>query len=259
MTTLAAELCALAVDLGSAAGVLILQGRVGGVTSITTKSSGNDMVTEFDRASERLIVDGILAARPDDGIVGEEGTAHPTSTGIVWHIDPIDGTTNFLYNLPGYAVSIAAVDDIGPLVGVVIVPAWGETFAATRGGGAFSNGERLSVSTTTDVSHALVATGFSYLAEKRHEQGVRLTHLLPRVRDIRRLGAASVDLCHVAAGRLDVYYEENLNSWDIAAGMLIAQEAGAVVTDFAGGAAHPGQILASTPGVADAIRGLLTD
>ncbi len=256
-TTDPAGLLHLATELAMAAGTLVREGRAGGLRDVQVKSSSTDVVTEFDKAAEAAIVAGIMAARPDDAIVGEEGTARPGTSGLAWHIDPIDGTTNYLYGLPLYGVSIGVADAAGVLAGVVCAPAIGEVFTAVRGGGASCNGSPIRVNPIERVDQALVATGFSYHAERRRRQASVVAHLLPRVRDIRRLGAASLDLCFVACGRVDAYYEVGLNSWDMAAGELIALEAGAVSSDFAGGAARPDQLFVSAPGVAGALRELL--
>ena len=267
------ELLDLAVDLARRAGRMVRDGRAAqGVTAAATKSSATDVVTEFDRASEMLIADGIASARPRDGIVGEEGTSTAGTSGIHWLVDPIDGTTNFLYGLPGYAVSIAActpdASEVGrgevgcaevgcAEVGAVYVPSTDEMFTAVRGRGAWLNGERIGCSTTDDLAHALVATGFSYLPERRATQARRVAEMLPRVRDIRRLGAAAPDLCYVAAGRFDVYFEEWLGPWDMAAGELIAREAGCRTGGIADGPARPGSVLVSNPRLFDAARELI--
>jgi myo-inositol-1(or 4)-monophosphatase len=251
------ELTALAVRLAEDAGDMVREGRRSGLVAVDTKSTLTDMVTEFDKASEQLIVDGITAMRPDDAIVGEEGTDTPGSSGVRWLIDPIDGTTNYLYGLPGYAVSIAAADLQGGLIGVVHVPATAETFVGVRGRGATCNGEPIECSTTVRLDQALVGTGFSYVPERRTAQARRVAELISSVRDVRRLGAAAADLCYVAAGRLDVYYEEHLNPWDLAAGEVIAREAGCRLGDFAGGPVRHEQVLVSTPALFDAVVTLL--
>ncbi len=235
MTDLLQQLCDLAARLAVESGDFVLSGRKGGVTSASTKSSDTDVVTEFDRASERLIVDGLGAARPGDAIVGEEGTNAVGASGVRWLIDPIDGTTNFLYDLPGWAVSIAALVDDQPQAGVVYVPGTDELFTAIAGRGALLNGRPIRCSTTSILQQALVATGFSYLVERRRGQGERFAQLIPRIRDVRRFGAASTDLCYLAVGRLDVYYEQWLAPWDWAAGELIAREAGCLTGRFDGG------------------------
>ena len=252
----ATELVELACALSRAAGTLIVEGRRRGVRDVDTKSSATDMVTEFDRQSERLIVEGILARRPDAGIVGEEG-AHVTGTsGVEWVIDPIDGTTNYLYGIPVYAVSIAARDDDGLAAGAVHVPMLGETFHATRGGGAYLDGRAIRCSRCVDLSTALVATGFNYDPARRVEQGAVLQHLIGVVRDVRRIGSAATDLCFVACGRVDAFYERGLSPWDVAAGELVALEAGALVTSFDGGPAV-GEALAANPTLHSEMRDLL--
>jgi len=255
-----AELLTLAVRLAVEAGTMAAQGRrERGVSSAATKSTATDMVTEFDRACEELIVAGLQAARPHDGIVGEEGTDQEGTSGIDWLVDPIDGTTNFLYGLPGWAVSIAARGAEGTLVGAVYVPATDELFTARAGEGAQLNGNPIRCSGTTDLAVTLVATGFAYSTELRRGQAARAGALLPHVRDIRRLGAASTDLCHVAAGRVDAYYEEWLGPWDIAAGELIAREAGCHVAPLVGGHPPPLSLLVAGPGVFAPLRELIAE
>jgi len=251
------ELRGLAGDLALRAGALISEARRSGAGLVDTKSTATDMVTEYDRASELLIVDALRAARPDDAIVGEEGTADEGTSGVSWLIDPIDGTTNFLYGLPGYAVSIAAADHDGALAGAVYVPATNELFTAGRGQGATLNGEPIRCSTTTDIATALVATGFSYHPELREKHMRRLQHIIGDIRDIRRFGAAAPDLCYVAAGRVDAYFEEHLGPWDLAAGELIAREAGCVTGDFAGEAVRPAQVLVANPSIFEPLRALI--
>jgi myo-inositol-1(or 4)-monophosphatase len=255
------ELRDLAAAIAREAGDMVAEGRRGGGLVTDTKSSATDMVTQFDRASEALIVGRLRAARPDDAIVGEEGTSTPGTSGVSWLVDPIDGTTNFLFDLPGYAVSIAAADADGSLAGAVYVPRTDELFLAARGHGAFLRdryGERrLQCSDATELSGALVSTGFSYLPERRTAQAMRVARLIHAVRDIRRLGAAAVDLCHVAAGRLDAYFEEHLGPWDLAAGELIAREAGCRTGDFHGGPVRPAETLVTAPGVFDAMGALI--
>ncbi len=245
--------CSLAVEAGRTAA----DGRAGGVWHAGTKSTATDVVTEFDRQSERYIVDRLRSERPDDGLIGEEGSAHQGTTGVGWLIDPIDGTTNFLYDLPGWAVSVAAIDGDGSLAGAVYVPRTDELFAAARGHGATVNGRTLCCSDAVHLATSLVATGFGYDSDRRRRQGTRLALMLPHVRDVRRLGAASVDLCYVAAGRLDGYYEEGLGPWDFAAGELIAREAGCRSGDFADGPPTSRQLLVAAPGVFDELRSLL--
>jgi myo-inositol-1(or 4)-monophosphatase len=257
VVTLADELLTIATGLARTAGDMALTGRKAGLHNVQTKSTATDMVTEFDRASEVLIVEGLRAARPDDAIVGEEGASVAGTSGITWFIDPIDGTTNFLYDLPAWAVSIGAEDSSGPLAGVVYIPALGEMFSATRHGGAFLNGAPIHCNTITDVSQALVCTGFSYSADQRTVQAKRVSEFIHQIRDIRRAGAAAIDLCFVACGRIDAYFEENLHQWDIAAGILIAHEAGCRSGDFSGNAPRPAEILASAPAIFDQLSQLI--
>lgn len=254
-----AALLQLASDVAREAGALVKAGRRDGVHALTTKSSVTDMVTEFDRASEKLIVQRLTAARPDDGIIGEEGTSTPGTSGVDWLIDPIDGTTNFLYDLPGYAVSIAATDRHGTLVGVVYVPSLDELFTARRGNGAMLNGAPIRCGDLDQLGSALVGTGFSYLPDRRAAQAARIARLIPHVRDIRRFGAAAVDLCFVAMGRLDVYFEEHLGPWDLAAGELIAREAGCRTGDFHGASVRPQQVLATNPVLFEPMARLIAD
>lgn len=250
-------LLAVASDLARAAGDRLLAELSSHRADVATKTSHTDMVTEMDRATEAFLVEGILASRPDDGIVGEEGADHPGTSGVRWVLDPIDGTTNYVYGLPGFAVSVAAEVDGAAVVGVVVDPVHGDMFTATRGGGARRNGERIAVSNEDSLDRALVSTGFSYEPERRRRQAHVLTEVLPAIRDIRRPGAAAVDLCWVACGRVDAFYEKGLQRWDYAAGALIASEAGAVVTDLDGGPPSSLFTVAATPGVADALRSLL--
>jgi myo-inositol-1(or 4)-monophosphatase len=234
------ELLELARTVALEAAELVRRGGAGTVAVAATKSSPVDVVTEVDRASERLIYDRILAARPGDGFLGEEGAAAgsvdggdvspaDSGSGVTWVVDPIDGTVNFLYGIPQYAVSIAARAGAEVVAGVVINVASGECFSATLGGGAFLDGAPIRVRATPPVTERLVGTGFSYDATVRVEQAAAVAALLPQVRDVRRMGAAALDLCAVGAGRLDGYVEEGLNPWDVAAGGLVAAEAGARV------------------------------
>jgi myo-inositol-1(or 4)-monophosphatase len=252
-------LCDLAETLALEAGDLALAGRRAGLSEVRTKSTATDMVTEFDHVCENVITNGLRNARPHDAIVGEEGASDQGTSGLTWYIDPIDGTTNFYFDLPNWAVSIGVVDDEGPLAGAVYVPALGEMFTGARGLGAFMNGERISVRDNDIITDALVCTGFSYAPERRLHQARRVAQLAHKVRDIRRFGAAAIDLCFVACGRLDAYFEEYLHPWDLVAGGVIATEAGAVITNFSGGEMEPREVLASTPGVHSALVALLAE
>jgi myo-inositol-1(or 4)-monophosphatase len=225
------------------AGALILDFLDGGVgredlrSEATAKSSATDLVTRADRASEELIVETIRASRPDDGLFGEEGSRVRGSTGVEWVIDPIDGTTNFVYGYPAFAVSIAASDQSGALVGVVYDPLHRETFSAKRGAGAFYNDLPIPEWTSSPpLAESLLATGFGYRPELRALQASLLAGVLPNVRDVRRGGSAALDLCSVALGRVDLYYEAGLGRWDREAGVLVATESGRIFCD------HPGII-----------------
>jgi myo-inositol-1(or 4)-monophosphatase len=208
---------------------LVRRRRAAGVEVADTKTSPVDVVTEADRATEDLIYSRLTEARPDDGFLGEEGAGADSASGVTWVVDPIDGTVNFLYGIPQYAVSIAASRDGVVVAGVVVNVASGEVFSATLGGGATVDGRALRVRDVVPLEQRLVATGFSYRAEVRALQAVAVGRMLSTVRDVRRLGSAALDLCALAAGRVDGYVEEGLNSWDMAAGSLVATEAGAVV------------------------------
>jgi myo-inositol-1(or 4)-monophosphatase len=190
------------------------------------------MVSAADRDAEALIRRMLLDERPDDGMLGEEGTSEHAESGRRWVVDPLDGTTNFLYGLPAWAVSIALEDAGGGLVGVVLDPVRDELFTAVRGDGASLNGEPLRMSGGATPATALLATGFGYDADRRALQAHVLSRILPAVRDIRRAGAAALDLCWLAAGRLDAYYERGLNHWDWAAARLVVTEAGGAVEDL---------------------------
>ncbi len=220
-----------------------------------TKSSDVDPVTEFDRATEQLVVDRLRSERPEDSIVGEEGANHQGTSGLEWHIDPIDGTVNFVYDLPGWCTSVGVLRDGVPVAGAVYAPVVNELYSAALGDGATINGASISVSGATDLATSLPATGFSYhRAELRVEQANRLARILPKIRDIRRQGSAALDLAYVATGRVDAYVEEFINSWDVAAGVLLVTEAGGTVTALDGrvlDVTEPAGVVASTPALHD--------
>lgn len=223
----------LAVRVAREAADLVNQARAAMLTGesvrVDTKSTDTDVVTAVDRASERLIRERFAQLRPGEEILGEE-EGGAAGDGVTWVVDPIDGTVNFLYGLPGFAVSIGAQIDGVSVAGAVVEPVSGRCWTAARGEGAFLGGQRLRVSSPQRLDLTLVGTGFAYDAERRARQAKVTAELLTRVRDIRRLGAASLDLCAVAAGWLDGYVEHGLKRWDWAAGALIAEEAGAVVS-----------------------------
>ena len=263
------ELRDLATSIAREAGELAARRRREGVEVAATKSTVVDVVTEADREVERLIRGRLADARPGDAILGEEGGGQPGTSGLTWVVDPIDGTTNYLYGIPHYAVSIAVVDgEPDPLTwtgiaGVVFNPAGDELFSAAVGDGAtLSTGSSrevpIRVAGRVDLGEALVATGFAYASEMRGVQGEIVTRLLPSVRDIRRQGTASLDLSFVAAGRLNAYFERTLSPWDHAAGAIIAREAGAVVKGLGDAAPSRDFILAAEPVLAARLEAELT-
>ncbi len=249
------ELLDLGVAAATDAAELLLGALHVARATVSTKSTATDMVTEMDTTSEALLRERILGARPQDGFLGEEGGEHAGTSGIRWVCDPLDGTTNYLYGHPGFNVSVAAEDEHGPVAAVVIDPLLSDVFTATRGGGARRNGApiRCSGKGGGDLGTSLCATGFAYDAARRRLQAGVLARVLPAVRDIRRMGAAAVDLCSVGAGRVDAYWERGLGPWDLAAGSLVAAEAGATVA----GDAELGFTLAAPPGLVGPLRDLL--
>lgn len=261
------ELLGIACTIALEAGELIARRRSEGVTVADTKSSSIDVVTFADRECEEFVTARLAELRPEDGFYGEEGGDSTGTSGLTWIVDPIDGTVNYLYGIPQFAVSIAVVEGISDpgswkqLAGVVFNPMTDELYLASLGGGAFlTNGgktEKLSVNQETQLAHTLLATGFAYSSELRAEQAQVLTRILPQVRDIRRAGAASLDLCAVASGQLDAYYERDTKPWDYAAGSLILREAGGVVGGLAGAVEGQNMLLASNSQLFSQIEKLL--
>jgi len=258
------ELTYVAVALAEEAGTFIVDQRPAELGVATTKSSVTDVVTVMDQACERLLRQRIAELRPGDAFLGEEAGASPGTTGITWVVDPIDGTVNYLYDIPYYCVSVSAV--VGdaavpgawrPVVGAVCNPMSDEVFSARLGSGAYlATGERarrgparhrLRVSDVSVLDRALTGTGFGYVAADRARQGAAAATLLPEIRDLRRTGSAALDLCSVAAGRLDAYFEAGLNPWDLAAGWIVATEAGAVLSGLFGSAPGAEMTIASGP------------
>lgn len=265
----ASSLADIAGELALSVGRVIHAKRAVGVDVAATKSSLTDVVTAADREAERLLTEGLRERRPEDGILGEEGASIAGTSGVTWVVDPIDGTVNYLYNIPAYAVSVAAtVTDGAPgtmsdgrraIAGAVYLPVTGELFTASEGGGAFLGAARLHGPSETTLDTTLLGTGFGYTAERRTEQVEVLRRVLPRVRDIRRMGSAAMDLCMLAAGRLDAYYERGLQPWDYAAAALIAREAGAQVRGL--GDAAPGEelLIAGTPAIAGELAAIIAE
>ncbi|MDX6252274.1 MAG: monophosphatase [Kribbellaceae bacterium] len=245
----AQDLLKLATEVATEAARLIVERRRGTITVADTKSTATDIVTAVDRESEELIRARVLEARPDDSFLGEEGDDVNGSSGVRWVVDPIDGTVNYLYDIPTYAVSIAVEYDGRTVAGVVVDAPKGEVFTATLGGGAFLDGRPIQVSDCADLSKALIGTGFGYDATRRAVQAEVVQQLISKVRDIRRIGVGAVDLCYVACGRLDAVYERGLNPWDYGAGALIAAEAGATVGGLDGAPVSPEMSIAATPAV----------
>ena len=256
MTT-SEQLLDLAVDVAREAAAMIVERRRGVITVADTKSTDTDVVTAVDRESEELIRKRVLAVRPDDSFLGEEGEDVAGTSGVRWVVDPIDGTVNYLYDHPTYAVSIAVEQDGRTVAGVVVNAPLGEVFTATRGGGAFLDGKPIAVSGCGELSKALVGTGFGYDPQRREVQAEVIRRLIPRIRDIRRIGVGAIDLCYVACGRLDAMYERGLNPWDYGAGELIAAEAGARTGGLHGAPVSPQMTIAATPAVFDGLHDLL--
>ena len=251
------HLLALAARVALAAGEALLDGLSHERLTIDTKSTDTDLVTQVDRDTERLVVDSLLDARPEDSILGEEGTDVVGTSGVTWVIDPLDGTTNFVYGHPGFSVSIAAIVDGVHSVGVVVDPLHDDIFSARRGGGARRNAAPIHCATTDQLARSLVATGFSYVPERRTAQAEVLAALISQVRDVRRMGGAAVDLCSTACGRVDAYYETGLQPWDMAAGTVIAREAGARVGGLDTDEPSTDFLLAAPPALFEPLADLL--
>jgi myo-inositol-1(or 4)-monophosphatase len=247
----------LAERAARAAGGVLLSYYGRAPQGLESKTSVTDPVSDADREAERTIRDLLTAERPDDGLVGEEGSrVEGAHSGRHWIVDPLDGTVNFLYGLRTWAVSIALEDEEGLAVGVIFDPVDAECFSAVRGEGARLNGEPIRVNGCTTLDRAMVATGFSYVAEERAKQARLLLDLLPRIRDLRRAGAAALDLAYVAAGRVDAFYERGLKRWDEAAGLLLVTEAGGTLGEL-DGEPH-GVIATATPELMGELRPLVT-
>ncbi|MGW0555336.1 inositol monophosphatase family protein [Streptomyces sp. NPDC002926] len=256
---LLSELLDLALEAARRAGELLRDGRPADLGVAAVKSSPIDIVTEMDIAAEKLITGFLAARRPEDGILGEEGASTTGTSGVRWVIDPLDGTVNYLYGLPTWAVSIGVEREGETVVGVVEAPMRRETYRAVLGGGAYANDRPLRCRPAPPLDQALVSTGFNYVATVRTHQADVARQLIPRLRDIRRSGSAAVDLCDVAAGRLDGYYERGLSPWDLSAGDLIAREAGALTGGRPGDTANGDLAVAASPGVFEPLQSLLEE
>jgi len=249
----------LELALGAArdAGELLLERFGGPASGVESKSSTTDMVSDADRAAERFLLERIRSARPEDGVLGEEGASVEGTSGLTWVVDPLDGTTNYLFGYPVWSVSVACEDADGGVVGVVHDPTRGETFAAARGAGATLNGRPVRTRAPRGLDRALVGTGFGYDPGEREFQGRVLAHMLPRVRDARRGGSAALDLAWVACGRLDGFYEWGIKEWDRAAGMLLVAEAGGAVSVFDPGGGLPECVVAAAADQHEPLRELV--
>ncbi|MGW6974035.1 inositol monophosphatase family protein [Streptomyces sp. NPDC054952] len=256
---LKAELLDVGLEAARRAGELLRDGRPADLAVAATKSSPIDVVTEMDIAAEKLITEILGRRRPEDGLLGEEGADTPGTSGVRWVVDPLDGTVNYLYGLPSWSVSVAAEYRGETVVGVVAAPMRGETFHAVLGDGAWLGDTRLACRPPAPLDQALIATGFAYVQARRAHQAEVARRIIPLVRDIRRGGSAAVDLCDVAAGRLDGYWERGLNPWDLAAGELIAREAGALTGGRPGRPASGELALAATPAVFASLQPLLDE
>jgi myo-inositol-1(or 4)-monophosphatase len=248
---------ALAEQAASSTAALLVEGLTRARTTVEAKSSPTDLVTEMDRRAEEHLAKTLLGARPEDGFLGEEGHDTGGTSGVRWIVDPLDGTTNYLYGHPGFAVSVAAELDGVAVAAAVVDPLHRDVFSAAASRGATHNGVPLRRTSAPPLEHLLVATGFGYAPERRAQQAAVLATVLPQVRDIRRMGAAAVDLCWVALGRVDAFYERGLAHWDRAAGALIATEAGCRVGDLRGGDESTGFLLAAPEERFDELAALL--
>ena len=256
------ELLGLAAEIAHEAGAGLRDafGRLAdGALLISAKSTPTDLVSDADVATERLIRARLESARPDDAILGEEGDDRPGTSGLRWVVDPLDGTVNFLFGIPQWCVSIACEDGDGALAGVVFDPMRGETWAATRDGPATLDGAPIRAPARGSLATALVATGFGYAADVRESQARVVARLLPRVRDVRRLGAAALDLTWAAAGRYDAYYERGVKHWDVAAGALICARAGLAVRELPPAPPADSGMLVAPPALVDELLALVTD
>jgi myo-inositol-1(or 4)-monophosphatase len=243
-----AELLAIAVRIAREAAATARRMRAEGISDVQTKSTGTDVVTAADKAVERQVIEALRVGRPADAVLGEEyGDRGGSHAPVRWILDPIDGTVNYLYGLPQYAVSLAAEVDGVVVAGVVRNAATGEEWTATMGGGAWRGDRRLTGSARTTLDQTLLATGFGYDPARRAHQGAVLAGLISRVRDIRRFGAAALDLCMAAEGSVDAYFEKGLNPWDHAAGGLVATEAGLRVSGLEGQPPSRRMLIAAPP------------
>jgi myo-inositol-1(or 4)-monophosphatase len=254
-----ADLLEIAEAQARRAGGLLLERYRSGVAEhgVHAKSTPTDLVSDADIDAERSIRKGIEELRPDDAILGEEGDDRPGTTGLRWVVDPLDGTVDFLFGIPHWCVSVAVQDEDGTVAGAVFDPLRGELFAGTRGGEARLGDRPLRASTCADLASAMIATGFNYDASVRARQAKVLLELLPKARDIRRFGAAALDLAWTAAGRFDAFYERGVHLWDVAAGVLLCERAGLLVRELPARDGLPWGVLAAPPGLVEELFGLV--
>lgn len=254
----AAQALDIALRAARLAGQQLLARFEGPHEGLTAKSTSTDLVSDADREADETILGMIRAERPGDAILSEEsGEAEQGTTGLRWLVDPLDGTTNYLWGYPQWAVSIACHDDAGGLMGVVHDPLRGETFSAVRGGPAHLDGQVLTLEASDDLGQALIGSGFGYDAVRRRRQATRLMGVIPHVRDMRRGGSAALDMAWVACGRLDAYFEFGVNAWDVAAGAVIVTAAGGTVQDLPTGPEGAPGTLAARPGLAAPLRAVV--
>jgi myo-inositol-1(or 4)-monophosphatase len=253
----ASELLGLAAATAREAGAQLREAFARTDLVVSAKSTPTDPVSEADHAAEALIRERLTAARPGDGILGEEEGDAAGTSGVRWVVDPLDGTVNFLFGIPQWAVSIAAEDEHGTIAGVVYDPMRDELWSAERDGAARCGDSVLRGSGQTDLAHAMFSTGFGYDAEVRAIQGATIARILPEVRDIRRLGSAALDLAWTAAGRYDVFYERGLKAWDLAAGALLCRRAGLEVVTLDAAPPLPAGVLVAAPALVQPVRALL--
>lgn len=259
------EIAQLAEDIASGLAQFAWEKRLSGISVTDTKSSAADIVTEADTLIETMARERISAARPQDAFLGEEGEASSGYSGLTWIVDPIDGTVNYLYGIGTCAVSVAVVSGVPEpslwKVEAACISYIGDNtvYRAVRGGGAYCNGHRIHAGDADDLAQSLIGTGFSYEAQKRAKQGSVVAQMLPRVRDIRRIGAASTDFCSVAAGLLDGFWESGLQVWDMAAGSLIVTEAGGVVENLDGNPGDKSLVIAGNPQIVHELRHALKE
>ena len=255
---LPAALRDVAADAARAAGAL-LRGRflAGREPALRSKTTPTDLVSEADLAAERAIRDVLAAHRPGDAVLGEEGGQTGAAGGLRWVVDPLDGTTNFLFGVPQWCVSVAVEDDHGTLAGVVYDPLRDELFAAHRDGAVTCGDVPVRASAQAELGEALVGTGFAYDARVRERQAAVLGAVLPRVRDVRRLGSCALDLAWTAAGRLDAFYERAVQRWDIAAGRLLCERAGLEVLTLPAADGLPEGILVAPPALVGELAALV--